>query len=363
MKKYNGIFVAGLVVLSGCQSHVGSSNPPHVSDNKVLTDSVCAAYKAGYASAKFNIQGALTKLNYAKVETCSKWYHSRHSTNSLKTITTLQGDSPYDFSNNTVVNWGQAGANSVLFVNNDSLYPGTNIPDIQYPIESYINVIESAGAYGSPVIINTLYENSIPHGYQVSNWSDTPNGLPPFFPNTNFPTNANSLINVTAYSGVIFPRVCNDDYRDNFSADVMLIMPNTTAQEDITVYYNFPVAFLNYCSWQGTTLGNYDQYSSVVQMYGGIFADQIFSQPMESCTYSTTNPNTGSSISSLVCNAGGYNFTVGMNEFFSNLSQYPDSVIDPVIQGSKCYLSGNNSLNGHTSYCTQNGWALTVTNN
>ncbi len=362
------LFITVASTITACNSGSGTqqiNTPPHVTDNSVLTDQTCAKYDAGYASAKFNVLGVLDKRKYSKIETCSKWYSLAPLTNSLNQskLQNLNSYSPYDFSNNTVINWGQAGANSILFINDSSYYPGTNIPDIQYPLESYIQV-QNSGTYGSPQIINTSYNSNLPQGNQPQSWGNY-YGFYPFFPDSKFPTNATNVVNVTAYNGVMFPRVCNDDTRDNFSADVMLIMPSTTDLEaSNVVYYNYPVSFLNYCSWQGTTEGNYDQYSSVVQMYGGITADQVLSQPMSSdCTYSTTNPNTGSSKSSLTCNVNNYNFTISLQEFFSNLSQYPSSNINPEIEGSKCYLSGNNRLNGYTNYCTQNGWALNVTQN
>lgn len=372
MKKYNYrlnkltyclLFVAVACTMTACNSGSGSgvqtTTPPHVTNNIVLTDQICAKYNAGYASAKFNVLGVLDKRKYSKIETCSKWYSLAPSTNSLNQ-SKLQSNSysPYDFSNNTVINWGQAGANSILFINDSSLYPGTNIPDIQYPLESYIQV-QNSGTYGSPQIINTSYNNILPQGNQPQ-VSGSYYGFYPFFPDSNLPTNATNVVSVAAYNGVMFPRVCSDDTRDNFSADVMLIMPSTTNLESNNiVYYNYPVSFLNYCSWQGTTEGNYNQYSSVVQMYGGITADQILSQPMSSdCTYSTTNPNTGSSQSSLICNVNNYNFTVSLQEFFSSLNQY----LAPNTQLYKCNLSGDNGSNDH-SYCAQNGWALTVTQN
>lgn len=319
--------------------------PPHVTDNKVLDDNTCAKFNAGYASALYNSVGSLSGKKYNKVETCSAWYNDNSQSSNL-TKELSSGVNPYNFESNTVIAWGQAGANSLLFINES-----TSIWDILIP-EAYNLLVSDNGYnhYGSPVVSITQTNTTLPFGNLSNNsYSNEYQDFPPFWPTSysNSATNlsSNDVVSVNAYAAVLFPRVCNLDQRYNYSASVMLAL-----QGPESTIYQFPVSFLEYCSWQGTTLGAFDNYSTAVQMYGGIVFDQIFnSNPTNQCNSITQNPGTTNSNSALQCNINGNNIKINLQEYFSNFYQSP----------SGCYMSGDAGT-GFTGYCMQNGWSFTV---
>ncbi|TXI92019.1 MAG: hypothetical protein E6Q33_08355 [Neisseriales bacterium] len=337
----------GLTVVSCNNGGSGQQNnitPPHVTDNKVLDDNTCAKFNAGYASALYNTKGSLSGKNYNKIETCSMWYNNNSQAN-MSTKKLFSSVNPYNFESNTVIAWGQAGANSLLFINESS-----NIWDILNPeVYNLLASDDGYNHYGSPFVSVTQTNTVLPFGnLSEHSYGNEYQNFPPFFPTSytydTMNLSSSDVVPVSAYAAVLFPRVCNLDQRYNYSASVMLTLQGAESST-----YQFPVSFLEYCSWQGTTIGTFDNYSTAVQMYGGIVFDQIFNtNPTSQCAYITQNAGSTNSNSALQCNINGNNIKISLQEYFSNLSQQDN-----------CYMSGDGST-GFSGYCMQNGWSVNI---
>lgn len=348
MKKYNGIFVAGLVVLSGCQSHVGSSNPPHVTDNKILTDIYCQSINAGYASKLYNTKDMLSNKIIQNVETCSKWVTlQKDLSQNTKQSKLVASNNPYNFDQNTVLAWGQSGANNLMLTGY-----GNNGESTTYGINS--TPISSGTGYGGLAQVGTLVEVNdnpiVPVGVGSSGYYYPGNYLTPFFPELPYyPTNFINFGYASSYYNISMPRICNDDSRYNVSGSVSLLLYIGGTP------ISYPVAYVTYCSWNGTTEDNFDSYSTAIQTFGGITQSEIFTTGnLSNCTYSTTNAGSANSNTSMNCNINGNNVTFSLTEQFSNL-RATSAALSDLIKSPVCYGSGGLSNN-----CAQNGWNLEV---
>lgn len=246
-------------ILTACNSGASSVTPPNVNDNKVLTDKFCKQMSAGYASKKYNIKDSKGKLHKA-IETCSNW-HSFSEGNQTQTVTksssSLKGGSsaPYLTGSNTVLNWGQGSGNSITWV-----------------------------------------------AEWVAPWWETN------YITTTGTGAGNTSQQSTGPGNITTPRICLGDAQYNVSGTVFTNVnaSYTNDGEGTTgdIVFQYPVTYINYCSQQGTTAGNFDHYSNVINTYGGITLDQLWDSDtnFNNCTYNTTNPGTGSSNTSMTCN-------------------------------------------------------------
>lgn len=324
-----------LLLIVSCKSNVGSSS------NNIMTNEYCHSINAGDGIKIYNKNGVLSNKKYSYVETCSNWV-TNESNNVNKNIKLKATSDVYDFNINTVLNYGQTGATWLLFESN-------NIFDVESIYTSGV------GAYNYSQAVT--YSDIIPTGILTTNLSNLPEFLnsstdfAPFGPSsyngvyTNFPDAANQRSGQT----IAMPQICDGDSRYNVSGTINLLMEIN----NIAVLY--PVSYLTYCSWNGTTIGNYGSYSTAIQLFGGITENQIFDSNtnLNVCSYVAINPNKANSNTSMNCNLGSTNTNVNFNlqEQFANL-------VFQFRSGSfYCYLSSDSPA-GLLTTCSQNGWTL-----
>lgn len=348
MKKYNGLFVAGLVALSGCVHNTVGTTLPHVTDNKILTDAYCKSMNAGYASRLYNVKDVLHNKVIEKVEVCSKWVDKSKNLSSEDTVKTklVNNNNPYDFNQNTVLAWGQSGANNLILNGNGA---SNN--------ESYgLSLTQTPPTfYGTGFSGSAQVGTFMPNGALLPLLTGSNNLLPstngnyyPFFGNPvngyHYTSNVISTVSEPAFYNISMPRICNVDSRFNVSGTLPLLL----SFESTTISY--PVSYLTYCSWNGSSIGLFDSYSTAIQLFGGITAPEIFSNgDLNKCTYSATNPNSANSNTSMTCNISESNValdvTFSLSQMFSNLQLDANDF-------QVCFFS--------TVACAQNGWGLNV---
>ncbi|MBX9599108.1 MAG: hypothetical protein K2X04_11125 [Burkholderiales bacterium] len=317
---------------------ISINSQPSVTNNKIWTDTACESLSAGYATVW---QGASsTGKKYSNVETCSNWLNVGESsqTSPIKVEQTLlsnslQSNNMYNFDYNTVIAWGQAGPNFLIYnwTQKSTIYNynGNPLALPNYDVASITT--QGVGANFDSPIINSAQEIVSNAGFFYGNYNNaiySQGATQEFTP----PVPQSDAVANGTLSAIQMPQICHRDARYNVSGTIYTIL------ESGGISYTYPISYVTYCSWNGSQVDLFDSYSTAVQLFGGITMNQLFSSGtnLNICSYTPGGGGSTSNTSMLCPIPGIGNIFVNLEEQFSDLQlgSYPSFVmVVPITNG------------------------------
>lgn len=332
--------------LANCNNGSNGKNTNPALTNKIWTESACQAINAGHAARWSGISNEGAKVESAEI--CSNWIDLKSNSSAKGTqARSLKNISPGgNMEQDTVLSGGQNGANWIHF----------GMPVTSYNLEND----GTSWAYdNNPMFIYSMPANQVVYGLVGSQVMVPGTTYFPYFPtsslystNANYATTGNPLpnqilpnISGESVTALAIPRVCSDDtaYNVNGTFNVYL------APDNIIV----PISLVTFCSSQGTTPGNFGNYSTGMNMWAN--SDPYGDSSPSYCTYNVTNQGQNIANTSMTCTPPGAtnSYTFALTNMWSNLNgTLSDSF-------NACYLSGAPEDDGEG--CLQNAWAFNYT--